>query len=759
MIGFFLGYPTEKNGYRVMLGDTVVTSVHVLFDEDIPERSADYFKELDEAKVAVDPEERHVADFDYLVGRCHEDGGLMYKITRVVVRKGLIVGYRALINSGREQIEDKTPIHVSDLKEMTEDLARRMSKGTVDHDDGNSGVVPDEHQEDVRPPSNSVATPGERTPTVNLEEQPTNRRARAPRVITNVAVLGEMHHIGDDFERTLHQEADDVWMTADVPPDPQTHQESVECAEHKHWSKARQREREGLAKRDVLEMVPIPPGVKPMKSRYVYKTKRNRRGGVKKKKARMVVLGYGQKGDGSENYFAPVVKSITVRLLLAIAFMFSMFVHQLDVSNAFCYADIEGDVYVMPTPDYKLPPNYCFRLKKSLYGLRSSPRSWWKHLDKFIKSLHFKACILDPCLYYMKYKGKLVLLTIYVDDILIACTDIEIVKEIKAKFCDKFDMDDMGELAHFLNVRVTRTARAMKLDQTVYAEKVLKQWESFLGPKDKTRKSPLPNNTSDQLKADEPVYTQEEQEYVDNFPYRPILGALLYLSMNTRPDIAYAVGVLSRYGSKPTLTTCKLMVYLMQYLRGTIEKGIEFSGSKFDLHIFTDADWAGEQLSRKSTTGYVAFAVGGPIIWQSKLQATVATSSMQSEYQAMYAGMQELVWIRGVMTEIGLQILVSKPSPFFLDSQSAEDLAKNPVYHKRSKHIEIKYHWIREHVNPDMFNTARLIHVSTHEQSADMYTKALVGPTMIKHRERNLGKKYKSSQEVEQDVPKAKRRR
>jgi len=359
----------------------------------------------------------------------------------------------------------------------------------------------------------------------------------------------------------------------------------------------------------------------------------------------------------------------------------------------------------------------------------------------------------------MKYKGKLVLLTIYVDDILIACTDIEIVKEIKAKFCDKFDMDDMGELAHFLNVRVTRTARAMKLDQTVYAEKVLKQWESFLGPKDKTRKSPLPNNTSDQLKADEPVYTQEEQEYVDNFPYRPILGALLYLSMNTRPDIAYAVGVLSRYGSKPTLTTCKLMVYLMQYLRGTIEKGIEFSGSKFDLHIFTDADWAGEQLSRKSTTGYVAFAVGGPIIWQSKLQATVATSSMQSEYQAMYAGMQELVWIRGVMTEIGLQILVSKPSPFFLDSQSAEDLAKNPVYHKRSKHIEIKYHWIREHVNPDIFNTARLIHVGTHEQSADMYTKALVGPTMIKHRERNLGEKHKSSQEVEQDVPKAKRRR
>ena len=225
---------------------------------------------------------------------------------------------------------------------------------------------------------------------------------------------------------------------------------------------------------------------------------------------------------------------------------------------------------------------------------------------------------------------------------------------------------------------------------------------------------------------------------------------MLYLSMNTRPDVAYAVGVLSRFANKVTVVTCQLMVHLMQYLRGTMEKGIKFSGTKFDLHIFSDADWAGDQLSRRSTTGYVVFAAGGPIAWQSKLQTTVATSSMQSEYQALYAGMQELVWLRGVMSELNMPL--SEPTPFFLDSQSAQDLATNPVYHKRSKHVEIKYHWVREHVNPEgEYRTAEMCHVDSENQSADMYTKSLSAPKLEKHVARNLGEKRKSSSSIRAD--------
>ena len=243
-------------------------------------------------------------------------------------------------------------------------------------------------------------------------------------------------------------------------------------------------------------------------------------------------------------------------------------------------------------------------------------------------------------------------------------------------------------------------------------------------------------------------------ERLDNFPYRSILGALLYLAINMRPDLSYAVGLLSRFGSKPTPVTCDLKVHVLQYLRGTVEKGIKFSGSMLDLHIFTDEDWAGNLLTRGSTTGYVVFAAGGPLVWSSKLQATGSTSSMQSEYQGIYDGMQELVWIRGVLAKLRLLLLES--TPFFLDSQSAEDLAMNPVYHKRSKHIQIKYHWVREYVDPEgEYRTAHLVHVRTGDQSADIFTKALTGTVFDGHRKRTLGEETKTSMAVARQHKKA----
>ena len=168
------------------------------------------------------------------------------------------------------------------------------------------------------------------------------------------------------------------------------------------------------------------------------------------------------------------------------------------------------------------------------------------------------------------------------------------------------------------------------------------------------------------------------------------------------------------------------------------------------MHVFTDADWAGDVLTRRSTTGYVVFAAGGPLAWELQLQATVATSSMQSEYQGMYAGMHVTVWFEGVLSEISLPLC--EPTTFFLDSQSAEDLAMNYVYHKRSKHIEIKYQWIREHVDPEgEHRTAILIHVKTADQSADIFTKALTGSVFECHRKRVLGQQRKASASVTED--------
>ena len=768
-VGYFMGYSKGKAGYKVLLQDTDVTSVHVLFDESIPERSAEYFRELEQATVGVDPEEKAVADFEYLVGQYHMDEGLLYRTTRVIARRGLIVGFRALITAGQQQIEDKTTIHIADVKEMSEQFAQQLAAKSGGRDAGQSTDVPSTVSAESPPvgePEGTCAV-GEKPPRqpqlerVQPQVEPgAGKRASKKPDYMGMAPLAEVHQLDEAWMDAcgLYAAADCMWYSeAETVRDPVTHKESLDCAEHREWKEARKRERDSILQKGVMRVVLTPPGVRPIKSKYVYKRKFDKRGRLKKYKARLVALGYGQvAGVDVWNTFAPVVKGITVRLLLALAFIFNMSVHQLDVSNAFLYADIEGDVYMHPTPDFDLPPGYCMKLEKSLYGLRSSPRSWWKTLDGFIKSLHFKACILEPCLYHMIYKGERMYLTIYVDDIIILCRNVDYIKEIKAMFCARFDMTDEGEMEHFLNVRVTRTATSLGLDQSVYAQKIVDHNAHLLGTR--TRKSPLPADAADRLRASvdaEP--TPEQQAFLDNFPFRNLLGALLYLAMNTRPDVAYAVGVLARHGNKPTVESCLLMVHLLQYVRGTVNKGIRFSNDCFDMHIFTDADWAGDQITRKSTTGFIVFAAGGPISWQSKLQPTVATSSMQSEYQALYAGMQEIVWLRGVLAE--LKLPMSEPTPFFLDSQSAQDRATNPVYHKRSKHIEIKYHWVREHVDPDgEFKTAELHHVSTLNMSADIYTKSLVGPLFIGHCKRNLGETTLSSAKVKQSNCKRSRR-
>jgi hypothetical protein len=262
-----------------------------------------------------------------------------------------------------------------------------------------------------------------------------------------------------------------------------------------------------------------------------------------------------------------------------------------------------------PPSEIRMEEGWCFKLMKSLYGLRSSPRNWNNHLDKYIKSLNFKPCVLDPCLYYRWHEGKLALILVYVDDILIAHQDLSFICNIKEAFCNTFDMTDMGEICYFLNSSLSLyTANFLRMDQTTYAKKILAKFTVYLGTKN-PKKNPFPDDAMGHL-ADTMPLTAAQPLFMDNFPYRSIVGALLYLSTYTRPDLAYAVGVLARFGNKPSYAACKLAVYVLLYLRGTVDKGFQFSGSEFDMHVFSDADWAGDIINRRSTAGHVVFAGG-----------------------------------------------------------------------------------------------------------------------------------------------------
>ena len=223
--------------------------------------------------------------------------------------------------------------------------------------------------------------------------------------------------------------------------------------------------------------------------------------------------------------------------------------------------------------------------------------------------------------------------------------------------------------------------------------------------------------------------TPKQKEYVSKFPYQNIVGALLYLSINTRPDISYAVGVLARFSKAPIFRACKALLRVLIYLRGTADRGIKFSGTDLNLSGYSDADWAGDLDSRRSTTGYAIYAAGGPIAWQSKLQTTVAVSTMEAEYMAAFGAIQELIWTKGVISEMGFNYV--DPMTLFMDSKSAMALAKNPTHHKRSKHIDIKYHWLREHTYEN--GTVELEHCITEDMVADVMTKALAFELHDKH--------------------------
>jgi hypothetical protein len=469
-------------------------------------------------------------------------------------------------------------------------------------------------------------------------------------------------------------------------------------------------------------------------------------------------LGCNQEKDEEQQTFAPVVKGITIRILFALAFLFNLFVHQLDVTSAFCYADLSDseEVYMGKLPDEEMPDGYCFRLRKALYGLRSSPRNWNKHIDKYIKSLHFKPCVLDTCLYYRWHQWKLTLLLLYVDDIIIASQDFEYLKEIKSQFCSRYEMTDLGECRKYLNVRITRTKESLTMDQSEYAQSIINKYSNYLGNR-KAKKTPLPSNVNERLAIEEDL-SDEEKQFVHNFPFLKIVGALLYLTVFTRPDLSHAVNMLSRLTTKKTMASCSLAIHVLLYLKGTTDKGITFSGSLFDLHAFSDSDWAGDPTTRRSTTGYVIFISGGPISWMSRLQTVVATSSMESEYMAMYACIQELVWIRGVFRELELGKLVSESTPLFVDNESAKALAENPVYHKRSKHIEIKWHWIRQHVG-ERFSTVVLKSVFSADMLADMYTKQLATDHFRSQAETSMGKHLSISTQVEEVYAKKRQRK
>ena len=542
-------------------------------------------------------------------------------------------------------------------------------------------------------------------------------------------------------------------------PVPRNHQEAMASDYAAEWRAAEESEKNSIRENGVLgPLQPIPRGKKVRTVRYVYKWKPampDARGEHStepkppKAKVRLACRDFHWLGTDVGETYAPTGKSLTFRMLMVIALLLSLTVHHVDVKTAFLHAELRPDeeYWMEPFPDEEAQPGWGYRLKKSIYGLRVAPRHWYTLLSSVLLSCGLKRSYLDTCLFWKWTDGRLTLVLIYVDDILIAGPSEEVIAAVKRHLGLKFTLTDLGPLRRYLNVRVTyRLGHSLALDQEEYTEDILRRyaphWNVLRG---QVKKIPLPADAQEFMYSDyEPASNTDEFKWWKAFPFRSIIGALLYLSLNTRIDIAFAVGLLARVASAPTYGACYCAAHLLSYLSGTKSFCLLYSRPLFaDLHAFVDADWAGDIKGRRSTSGYLVYCCGGPLAWGSKLMTTIATSSMQAESQSHYYCIATLIFITQTFAE--LEMPYEPRVRLFTDAEAALKAAHNPEHHQRVKHVETKIWWIRSFVGEGDKAFVDMFHVKTRRMVADLLTKIMTATQLLEHIGHLTGKEVKPS--------------
>lgn len=482
-----------------------------------------------------------------------------------------------------------------------------------------------------------------------------------------------------------------------------------EAAKHKVWRDAMFQELKALQENKTWSLVPLPPNKRPIGCKWVYKIKLNPDGTVERYKARLVAKGYSQvEGIDYRETFAPVAKLTTIRVLLGLAALRGWHLHQLDVNNAFLHGDLTEDVYMQLPPGFgRKGENVICKLHKSLYGLKQASRQWFIKLSLALKSAGFHQSWSDYSLFVRNQDGKFTVLLVYVDDVILAGNSLEDITSTKKFLSSKFKLKDLGKLKYFLGIEVARSRHGIALCQRKYALEILED-TGFLASK--PSRFPVDNNLA---------LTQSEGSLLaDPSQYRRLVGRMIYLTI-TRPDLAYAVHILSQFMDKPRQPHLDAAHRVLRYIKGTPGQGILLpSTGELELTAFCDADWAKCKDTRRSITGYCIMLGRAPVSWRAKKQTTVSRSSAEAEYRSMATTVCEITWLRNILRDLNEKQF--RPTKLFCDNQAALHIASNPVFHERTKHIEIDCHVVREKMQQGIIQTA---HVRTKEQPADLFTK------------------------------------
>lgn len=515
-------------------------------------------------------------------------------------------------------------------------------------------------------------------------------------------------------------------------PDPKTYQEAVTSPESDDWKIAINAEVRALESNKTWVLVDKSQarGAKILTSRWVFRTKED---GVKK--ARLVVRGFEQGDVDYGELFSPVANASSVRTLLAIAVEKDMHLAKFDVKSAFLNGKLDQDVFMhIPTGFKRVEGKLC-KLEKALYGLKQAPQAWNTTLTQRLIKNNLKQLKTDSCIF--RNKEKTIYMSVHVDDGLTVWKYKGEVERLFGKLREEFEMKIEFEPKEYIGIEIETCKNAIKISQKRYIESVLM---TFNMQDAKAVETPMvPENLSN----NEQAVNGTKQLDIVSFPYRKAVGSLLYLSNKTRPDLAFATNVASRCLDNPEKKDIIRVKRILRYLKGTPSDGIIFSKSgTCNVTGYSDSDYAGDLMTRRSTTGLIVFLGTSPVSWTTRRQTTVATSSTEAELVAATDCVKELAHMRNLITELfdsntKNEMFVKEGTlSLLLDNQGAIKLIQNGVNSKRTKHLDVKYHYIKERVERNLIN---IKFIGTDEQTADILTKPLQRVKFAYHKTKLMG--------------------
>lgn len=489
-------------------------------------------------------------------------------------------------------------------------------------------------------------------------------------------------------------------------------QEALEGPEKAQWLAAVQDELQSFEKNSAWELVDAPKDGTIVQCKWVLRKKYDSENNIRYR-ARLVAKGFTQKhGIDYTETFSPVVRHTTLRLLFALSVKLGLDVNHLDVKTAFLNGDLEETIYMRMPECYNSDSSVCkvLKLKKAIYGLKQASRAWNKKVDNCLISNGYQRSKIEPCMYIKNINKCKTIVTVYVDDFFIFSNDKIETKNLKQILSNKFSIKDLGEvkLCLGMNVNFNKDKGFVTLSQENYIDQLLSKF-----------------NLTDCKTVDTPMeiklnVNKGEIDINSHVPYQQLIGSLMYLSVMTRPDISYSISFLSQFNNCYTKEHWEYAKRVLKYLKRTKCYGIKYcKEGNSEITGYVDADWAYNSVDRRSYTGMCFLLSDGVISWECSKQKCVALSSTESEYIGLSEACREALYLKRLQYEITNKMYTIS---LFNDNQGAQKLCANPVFHKRSKHIDIKYHFCRDLVKDKI---VKVLYLSTADMPADILTKSL----------------------------------